>query len=627
MFKKKAVKGDVAKNFLRAANAYNAFKPNAFKPRAGGAGERLAKEADANGPDGINAVVPAPLRKMSVDTEKLETPASPTKATEAPVEPEVATTAPDIEVTSPLASPEPEEKSSVQLKDEPAPIPVSPQPEQEVELAPAPEPRRPKRRSVHQDNYLRSLDIDPRLLDGRGLEFETILTDFGWGANVLKGRQLEDLEADLKRELGRIEAGSWLGHLEQKDDRVDIVDTMLDRAIAECDELEGLLTLYAVELGSLNDDIAFIEAQSQGLQVQTANQKILHTELQKLVETISISPHQLQPLRRGDLSTPHGLSDVESSLLLLYKAMLTIDPTMRSGAISSIDPSRPSRGLESTDVGTMHALREKRQAYLQECTGFCQRFLQHMDTVFSATLSKAKPALMRPPNGIGVSAMKLNGPAYSLARDYLWQFGPLLLFTKEVNQNAWQASLRMYYTKARPLYSEVFRENAHAWKQGTRKTTGEASEILFTSTEKETPEGLSNTARKITVKRSQTLAKTFRAASAEKANSPGGRQAGRLMPCEVFAGVLEEQVPLLSMEQNFIVGLFHATSMENFDFADAVMAAVPEARTSQDLGMRRLIEPDRNVARQVTDIMEELFGFWSGEMRTLMEWAVAEDPM
>lgn len=642
MIKKKgAVEGKsaLANRFRSAATAYNAFKP-----RAGGAGERLAKGANSNEPDGINAVVPAPLRKMSVDPEKADLPPpSPTKAAVPPLQ--VSETIPAFEFTSPLTENDPvvtsdtardvrsderpaSEQNGVQLKDEPPAPAAAASAQAEVQLAPTLEPRRPKRRSAHQDNYLRSLDIDPRLLDGRGIEFESILTDFGWGANVLKGRQLEDLEADLKRELGRVEAGSWLGHLEQKDDRVEVVDQMLDRAIAECDELEGLLTLYAVELGSLNDDIAFIEAQSQGLQVQTANQKVLHAELSKLVDTISLTPRELQPLRQGDLTSPQGLADIESSLLLLYKALVTIDPSIRSGSTLSAAELGRTHGLENTAIASMHALQEKRQLYMQECAGFSQRFLRHLDTIFEATLQRAKPAL-RSSDGIGASPLKLNGPAYNHARDNLWQYSPLLLFTKEVNQQAWQTSFRMYYSKARPVYTEVFHTNVEAWKKGVRKSNGEAAELLFTSVEKETPEGLTSTARRITVKRSQTLAKTFRTTSGDKPNAPEARQAqaGRLMPCEVFAGVLDEQVPLLGMEQNFIVGLFHATSLENVDFADAVMAAVPAARTGQDLSLRRLMEPDRTVARRVSDVMEELFGFWSTEMKTLMEWAVAGDPI
>ena len=637
MIKAKKPAAELASAFRRAAKAHGAFKP-----RAGGAGQRLAKGAVGDEPDGINAVVPAPLRKKSVDpTERIaEPPASPAKQQIVPPTLEVTTAPPSVEVNTSLPSPLPREvfpqeeekdarRLSVQLVDQPSPR-IEPVPEQaEIQLTPNPEPRRPKRRSVHQENYLRSLDIDPRLLDGRGLEFETILTDFGWGANILKGRQLEDLEADLKREIGRIEAGSWLGHLEQKDDRVEVVDQMLDRAIAECDELEGLLTLYAVELGSLNDDIAFIEAQSQGLQVQTANQKVLHAELHKLVDTISITPQQLQSLRRGDFSTPYGISDIESSLLLLYKAMVTIDPKIRSSnSLSSTDLTRSTPGLDSTDIGTMHALQEKRQAYLNESNNFCQRLLKHLDATFQQTLGEAKPALLRAPNSVAASALKLNGHAYNTARESLWQFSPLLLFTKEINPPAWQTLLTAYSSKARPVYSEVFRENMQVWKNSARRPTTEDSVLLFTSVEKATtPEGLTSTARRITVKRSQTLAGKFRATSGEKANPSDPKQAGRLEPYQAFAGILDEQIPLLSMEQNFIVALFHATSLENIDFADAVMQSAPAARIGQDLSTRRLMEPNRNVARQVSDVMEELFGSWPTDMKSLMEWTLADSPM
>jgi hypothetical protein len=77
MIKKKS-KGDIAGTFLRAAKTANAL--NSFKPRAGGAAERLretqAKSPD--GPDGITGVVPAPslLRGVSGDSSSLSTSAS-----------------------------------------------------------------------------------------------------------------------------------------------------------------------------------------------------------------------------------------------------------------------------------------------------------------------------------------------------------------------------------------------------------------------------------------------------------------------------------------------------------------------------------------------------------------------
>src|SRR4051794_31731345 len=91
---------------------------------------------------------------------------------------------------------------------------------------------------------------------------------------------------------------------------------------------------------SLNDDIAFIEAQSQGLQVQTANQKLLQSELQQLVDTISITSAQLEPLRRAPIGKVQGLVAIESALVLLYKALITIDPAIIQSSQASTDVSK-----------------------------------------------------------------------------------------------------------------------------------------------------------------------------------------------------------------------------------------------------------------------------------------------
>ena len=75
MIKSRKSKGEIASTFLRAAKA-----ANAFKPRVGGAAERLkqtqAKSPD--GPDGITSVIPAPslIRGFSNDTAN-STPALP----------------------------------------------------------------------------------------------------------------------------------------------------------------------------------------------------------------------------------------------------------------------------------------------------------------------------------------------------------------------------------------------------------------------------------------------------------------------------------------------------------------------------------------------------------------------
>ena len=114
-----------------------------------------------------------------------------------------------------------------------------------------------KRRSNYQNAYLDELGVDRALLEDKCLDFESLLEEFGWKDTALQPRQLSELENDLRREQGRLEAGSWLsadGNA-SREEKVSQVEALLDKTIQECDELEGLLTLYSVELGSLNEDI------------------------------------------------------------------------------------------------------------------------------------------------------------------------------------------------------------------------------------------------------------------------------------------------------------------------------------------------------------------------------------
>ncbi|GME37804.1 Exocyst complex component [Neofusicoccum parvum] len=614
-------KPNMADVLRKAANAYGAFKP-----RAGGAAQKfkaaLADAPSEQKPDGITGVFNAPSlnRQQTDDSTKAETP----KALEGP--------APEF----PAPEPKPEEQPAAEKSAEPdlpglivsapttGPEPIEPPSGEAPPRSPSPDAkrgkspediRRQRRRSNQQAKYLASLGLDASVLDIRGLEIESILSDFGWGSAGMQPKKLEAFEADLKREIARVEAGSWLNNTDHNDERVDAVEKMLDKVIAECDELEGLLTLYNVELSSLNDDIAFIEAQSQGLQVQTANQKLLHSELQKLVDTISIDTRQLEPLRAAKISKPEGLEAIENSLLLLYKAMITIDPAIRQGA----EIAEGASGMGNSELSNMRALQEKKKRYLQESAIFLKRLCQHMDMTFGAALLNTRDAIAR--QNAGKVSTKLDPATHDFARNALWQYSPLLLFAKEIDLQTWDNLLKMYQARARPVYQEEFRDNATAWKKMARRPTGEEQDLLFTSQEKDT-ETLKTTARKLTVKRSGTLARGLRSNSNEKSD-----KGGRLYPYEAFAGALDEMSPLVFTEQNFVVEYFHATSSENVDFADAVTSAPPHARQGSNLLARRMFEADRAMAKRVVEVMDDIFSFWPTELQNLVEFVVNSDPL
>jgi hypothetical protein len=56
------------------------------------------------------------------------------------------------------------------------------------------------------------------------------------------------MKEEVERELNKIQAGGWLARIEEEDERIQAVQDGLQKVIDECDELDGLLTLYAVEL-------------------------------------------------------------------------------------------------------------------------------------------------------------------------------------------------------------------------------------------------------------------------------------------------------------------------------------------------------------------------------------------
>ncbi|EMC99941.1 hypothetical protein BAUCODRAFT_356102 [Baudoinia panamericana UAMH 10762] len=665
----------IKKNAVRDRFKKAAATANAFKPRPGGAAEKILRakaerEAGAASPttdvDGISGFVPRPGAAAAREDPMAAAAAAPVASVGEPIGLGVQgadeARSPTVEVENPT-SPYQDEASKqsqtvrapVQLTDEAAARASEHRtPEQQAledagehaerEMHDQQEAVRKvtpqvkiKRRSNYHQRNLAALGIDPSILKDKGLDFENLLEDFGWSDRALEPKKLAELEADLRREQGRLEAVSWLsGDADvARGEKVTQVEGLLDKAIAECDELEGLLTLYSVELGSLNEDVAFIEAQSQGLQVQSANQKGLLTELRRLVDTLSLDGRELRVLHSGDLGDVQGLNEVEASLVRLWQAMITIDPSIRSTAVG-----RPgsrgglSAGEESASetLSSMKAVRERRDVYEREVVAFVQRFTQHLDAVFATSFEQARGRLLRPASSGG---KKLNKDVLTeLVRGRLWAYGPLMLFVRDLNPPAWQTMLHSYSTKAQPVYGDAFKENLTGWKRAVRKpTSDEIAEVLFTHAERDDGSGSSGGAvalasRKLTIKRSQTLAKTLRNANGGNRSPTESRHAGQLMGAEVFAGAMDEMAPLVSQEQNFVAELFHASTLQAQDFLEAVGAAPPERRGRNiDLRMPKPADPDREMAKRVQTVMDEIFAFFATEMGVMLEWSLADDPL
>lgn len=371
------------------------------------------------------------------------------------------------------------------------------------------------------------------------------------------------------------------------------------------------------------------------MQVQTANQKLLQVELQSLLDTISISSSQLECLKTASLEHPHDLKQIEKSLVVLFKAMVTIDPSLSisSPRLSEDGSVRSGKtgGFGNSEIGSMRVLQEKKDVYRATSVEFLQRLYSFLHMKFRAAIDETRKAIDREKNGTITRAAgkgKLEPRHHDLARNILWRYSPLMLFSREVAHVEWEKFLVDYEQACKPLYQDEFRDTVFAWKRVVKKVHGDEVENFFTSQIEKPSEGLATTtARKLTVKRSQTLAKIRSPIGDNSNKSTVDKADGRLSPNSVFSGALDEMVPIMNMEQNFVVEFFHVTSLEQHDFADFVAAAPPDLRRGSDLRRPRVMDPNRSLAKRVVQTMEEIFAFWTGDMQALVDWSIQTDPL
>ncbi|ESA42209.1 hypothetical protein GE21DRAFT_9053 [Neurospora crassa] len=598
MIKSKKSRGQIAGAIWKAATA-----ASAFKPRPGGAADRLRNlTKNPEGPDGITSVVPAPPKPTPPQKQEQAAPGGQAKPADGKAG------VPEVKVTDSKGKAEDAPKDK--KKDE------------------ALEPEEPRRAIVAGNDikYLTSLGIDPSILDTKTTEFAKWLDYFGWvPGKQMRSRNFDEMRIDVDRELSKAQAGGWLARFQEEDERVDAIKKGIDVALAECDELDNLLTLYSVELSTLSDDIAYIEAQGQGLQVQAANQKLLKKELESLLATCAISESDLAALKVAPLETATGVEEIESALVALFKAMTKIDPAM--GAIEgrrSEDGSGGQAMALNSDYGNMRIVQEKREMYMAESTLFMRRLTEFMARRFEDAFRATKMAL---DNAL---SKKVDPRNHEAGRDILWMYSPLILYAKEVDVANWDRIMQIYQDISHPIYKAEFKDAMDSWKKNARKMTGEeTAELLFTSGHDKKDEGLANTARKLTVKRSQTLARTLRSQVGEgKAGTAADKTLdSRALPYEAFAGVLDDLLPLVEMEQNFVIDFFHASTLEQVDFPDLVVASRPQDRRGNDLKRHRMMEPDRDLARRITRAMEVIFMFFDKNLQNLMDWVLMMDPL
>ena len=242
MIKSKKSRGEIAGQFRKMAAAATII--SAFKPRPGGAAERLARQNQTKSndgiPDGITGVVPAPPRPISAQKPPPE-PTPPALTPELQLRPKTAdrrsgSGIPEVKVTVPKPNSRPNSLQA-SLNDKKASEDAAEEEERRMIVA------------GNDSKYFATLAMDPSILNTKTAEFAKWLDYFGWvPGDQMRARHFDELRIDVDRELNKAQAGGWLARFQEEDERVEAIKKGVDMAIDECDELDNLLTLYSVEL-------------------------------------------------------------------------------------------------------------------------------------------------------------------------------------------------------------------------------------------------------------------------------------------------------------------------------------------------------------------------------------------
>ncbi|KAG0668656.1 hypothetical protein C6P45_004496 [Maudiozyma exigua] len=244
------------------------------------------------------------------------------------------------------------------------------------------------------------------------------LTDINWSPDDDANKLLDkiDLElADIKHKFNaNILAMENVGpDLKGYQDNVD----------AECDRMNPTFALFLMEMNTFADDIDFVESRQNGLQIESANKKLLWNTLSDLLNTVSLDEDTLKELLKCPIREK-TLPWMETQLSSLSKAVKAI------------------RGQSQDDdysLEDMEALKKRRQYYEKVTELFLERVVAKMGTMFAY--------------------IKTNGTTKDQLVSILHRlltFSTLIIFCKEISSSSYKAIIEKWNDNVQPLYSEMW---------------------------------------------------------------------------------------------------------------------------------------------------------------------------
>ncbi|KAM0792567.1 hypothetical protein ACM66B_005230 [Microbotryomycetes sp. NB124-2] len=411
------------------------------------------------------------------------------------------------------------------------------------------------------------------------MNVEEMLEGFEWRGGSGAGSDVgkaDEIEKRLVGELKALEAAAIYAIMES-DDGVSSVIKSLDAALGELDKLDTMVNVYKTQLSIMTDDIAHIEGQNRGLQVQTSNQRVLLAEIDNLMSTIHIPEEDLVALSQESLESQQGVERLEKAVVSVYKALL------------------------STRDRDMAAANEHVAEYRAKAAQFAKRTFEFLTIMFKFQIDQ----ILNPKEG---TRSKATLPTHSKLEDFLGRYCGIMLFVKEMDKGFYQQICASYFKAMGDLYKQEISDLFTHMRGQIRKATDEDLEASFTV--KESP-----TLRQQSMRRAGTLVR----GPADKESKK--EKESKLLGSDAFARALQQIVPHVIREQTFVSDFLNVNPPEtSVTFADYMALETFFRRGA----MKGLIEQPSKL-NDIKAAMEVIFSWLDNEIKEFIDQVLLRD--
>ncbi|KAI0715395.1 exocyst complex component Sec3-domain-containing protein [Earliella scabrosa] len=419
---------------------------------------------------------------------------------------------------------------------------------------------------------------------------EEMLEGYEWASDDILGRRAltgtaEQIEARLLDELMALDKANIHSFIES-DDRIVTVLKFLDDAIAELDTMESVVSSYKIHLNAVSEDIAYIQGQGRGLQVQTQNQRALLNELEELLQTVQVDSTSLLALTQESLEQSSSIKNLETSVTVLYKALLA--------------------GRDRDMAATMERLDEYKKYNAQ----FCKRVLDFLSIVFTAQ----GKMLLGDDNGVvKASRNRIIIKDHRNFETYLERYRGLLLYLKEMDESAYAKICAAYFSAASELHAAQIKALLSGYGAMVKKAALEDEADGFS--------GVTPTSNASKAAQGMRRAGTIVRSPLERRDNRKDVGDGELRAAEALSMVLEQLAHTIYAEEGWIT---HFLQLDDAAQTFADHMGLENYFRRQAARWNGLSQATTKLVRGAMDL---IFGFLPMELKTWLDNAIARDSL